>query len=499
MSSFEESSLPVRFKVGLFTLMGLMLLGAITVFVNDKPFWWRDCQHVHMHVSDATGLKAKSPVRSLGLQVGYLESVTLSETNVKLGICVTAPVEVLPRTRAFVRSEGFLGDKFVEIKPLKYLGDQPKVKGGTVIEPEKSTDSESFETSEGENQSRFVLKILYEIASVFSQEVMAEDPPKKKRSREIPVGETTQDVQHLVNEVDKLVGEMTELTTNLKSAINPDELRKVMRGLNIALENAAKTLSPEGGLTSTAQRALGKLDDAIEQLRDMLTRINQGKGSVGKVINDEDYADELKKALKNLNSLLGRASDIRIVLDIGAAMLAAHEGGRGWFLLNIWPSRDRYYRVGVTVDPRGKLSGVTTTTSVGNTTTTTKTTRVEQSGILLTVMFGKVLWDRLDLSVGILHGDGGASIQTNLGSSEDPERFQIRGDVYARSQGPDQKTLLNQRLSLVVFPIRSELLESIYIKGGMESFRTVNGKTDYYYGAGLRFDDKDIKLLFSFL
>src|ERR1041385_3309861 len=119
--STNEAGTVTRIRVGIFTLATLGLIGAITVFVNDKPFWWRPCQLVHINVEDATGLKTKSPVRSLGLQIGYLQSVELSETHVRLGICITAPVAVLDTTRGYIRGEGFLGDNFVELKPVRYL------------------------------------------------------------------------------------------------------------------------------------------------------------------------------------------------------------------------------------------------------------------------------------------------------------------------------------------------------------------------------------------
>src|SRR4051812_17436205 len=111
-----------RTKVGVFTLTTLLLIAASTVYVNDRPYWWRSCQLVKIAVDDATGLKTKSPIRSMGIEIGYLDSVELEETKVALGICITAPVDVLPATRAYLRSEGFLGDKFVELKPVRYTG-----------------------------------------------------------------------------------------------------------------------------------------------------------------------------------------------------------------------------------------------------------------------------------------------------------------------------------------------------------------------------------------
>src|SRR3954466_14889318 len=117
-----DASFSTRMKVGVFTVMGLLIIVGISILVNHRPYWWRPCQAVKINIEDATGLKTKSPIRSLGIEIGFLKTVELSETHVTLGICITAPVEVLPATRAYIRGEGFRGDKFVELKPVKYLG-----------------------------------------------------------------------------------------------------------------------------------------------------------------------------------------------------------------------------------------------------------------------------------------------------------------------------------------------------------------------------------------
>ena len=110
-----------RLKVGIFTLGGAVLMWSVLLWTDQKPFWWRPCQFVEINLEDATGLKSKSAVRSLGIDIGYLKKIDLLDAEVRLGICITAPVEVLSSTRAYIRSEGFLGDKFVELKPIKTM------------------------------------------------------------------------------------------------------------------------------------------------------------------------------------------------------------------------------------------------------------------------------------------------------------------------------------------------------------------------------------------
>lgn len=479
--SNESASISTRFRVGLFTLITLAIIGVFTIFVNDKPFWWRECNQVHINVADATGLRMKSPVRSLGLQIGYLTSVTLQGESVRLGICITAPVEITPQTRAYIKGEGFLGDKFVELKPVRYVGEE-----GAPREPSSMPPSQSGLIRMGE-----------EISAFFFPKAWA-GPPQRPKGREIPVGEQSQDVQELVNEVDSLVQQMTSLTSNLKEAINPKELRQTMTQLNKTLEHASRTLSPEGGLNTTAQRTLAKLEDGIEQLRDLMTRVNRGEGSVGMLLNDPSYAEEVKKAVINLNLLLGKVSALDFIVDIGAVQLNAYDGARAWANLAIWPEEDRYYLLGVAADPRGalRLVNTTTTTFVNGTptgTVETQTREVEPNRLVLTAMLGKVLWSRIDLAAGARYGDGAVSVGLALGPGGYKRGIYLRNDIYARSQGAG----LDIRSQLEISPVKRGVFSNLYVIGGIESLDEINGTMPWFFGAGVMFDDEYIKMLFA--
>ncbi|MGK5083028.1 MlaD family protein [Bdellovibrionota bacterium FG-1] len=494
MNQSTEATLATKSKVGFFAFMGLVLICAMTVFVNDKPFWWRSCQLVHINIEDGTGLKSKSPVKSLGIEIGYLKTVDLSETHVDLGICITAPVEVLSSTRAYIRSEGFLGDKFVELKPVKYTGPR-----SAVVSPHEEKHAQLQRVWDG------LIPPVYaesEPSATPSAVVPASipkrpNPEDQTEGRQIPVGEQTQDIQHLVHRVDTLVNEMTNLTTNIRSAINPDDLRSTMKQLNKTLENASRTLSPEGGLNQTAQRTLAKLEDAIEQLRDQLTRTNKGEGSVGMLLNDPSYAEEIREAIRNVNHLLSKVSGVRFAVNLGAEQINAYSGGRGFFQLQIYPNPSRYYLLGISIDPRGKVTSLATTTSAGGLLTQVDTRQVEGSGLLFTAMFGKIFLERLDLSVGALNNDGTISTAVKFGPHGREDLLIFRNDLYTRGSGLG----MDDRVSLITQPWigSGNPWSTLYFKAGIEGMKGVpnNGLIPCFYGAGVTFDDEDIKILFT--
>src|SRR4051794_35754295 len=198
-----------RFKVGIFTVLGLSLIALTTVLINGNPFWWRPCQLVNISVEDASGLKTKSPIRSLGIEIGYLKSVMLSETHVTLGICITAPVEVLPSTRAYIRGEGFLGDKFVELKPVKYIGEPMKTPDSQAPALAPATTMPQNSTAPGANKRwpaaiEYIPEATQSLLDWLIPSAYAANPSAggNAKSREIPVGEGGQDMQEVVKRVD---------------------------------------------------------------------------------------------------------------------------------------------------------------------------------------------------------------------------------------------------------------------------------------------------------
>jgi hypothetical protein len=111
---------------------------------------------------------------------------------------------------------------------------------------------------------------------------------------------------------------------------------------------------------------------------------------------------------------------------------------------------------------------------------------------MLTGMLGKTFFlGWLDLSGGVLNGDGTLSAMTNLGPLGRIDMFQLREDLYSLS---NNRGVAN-RVTLQVHPLA--VFPSVYVKAGIEDFRKVNDKANYFYGAGVTFDDEDFKFLLS--
>ncbi len=221
------------------------------------------------------------------------------------------------------------------------------------------------------------------------------------------------------------------------------------------------------------------------------------------LLNDPKYANQIAEAIDSVNKLLNRVKKFRFIVNIGAELHPAYSSGRGVATLALWPDPSRYYLLGVSFDPRG--NSTSTRETIRTTTTTNGTSviedkvitndKVEQTAPVFTFMLGKLLWDRIDLSIGALHGDGAGSLGIYLGPKAKETLVVSKLDVFFHGMGSS----VDARLGLQFQPFVGDKhsFSPFYVRGAMESIRQVNGKFAWSVGAGVTFDDEDIRLLFA--
>jgi phospholipid/cholesterol/gamma-HCH transport system substrate-binding protein len=506
-------------RIGIFTSVGVALIVGFSIWVNDHPYWYRPCNEVKIHVDDATGLRRKSPVKTLGLDIGYIKDVSLDEEKVMVKVCVTGPVKLIPETRAFIRSNGFLGDKFLELKPMERVGDSEKHESAPLIPPAKEEEAPAIPTSQRQDQLKnsasapildsirveqkplfpweqeekkesgspasILGNTLSYLYSILIPEARAETAqaantnPTLNASREAELGDTVKKVGKLIDQLTLMVGDLREVTQQ-------KEFKDTVINLNSAMKHLELLLRPEGKVMKNVDSAMESLKNTMANAEKAMKKISDGEGSLGKLVNDPGLYEDLRNAIRSVNLLLGKAGGLKTYVDISAWQIKAYNGARANFSLIVAPNPGRYYLVGLTNDPRGRDRKTVTTTSVDGSRPSVEIKNVnEEKGLRITAMFGKY-FGPFDLRVGLLEDYGAVSVGFWFDQSR---KYGLRADAY--SLGKNQP--YTARLSA-----RAEVIPGIYVTGGMDTTQVYLGKKTYFYGVGLFFDDDDIKYLFAF-
>ena len=110
------------FKVGLLTLLSLILLIGVVIKVKGRAI--SSAPRVEIQFKDVNGMRPGAGVQMMGLKVGQVEEITPTidgeDSYVKVKFVITNPQVKIPRASTFsIQQSGLIGELFLEITPPK--------------------------------------------------------------------------------------------------------------------------------------------------------------------------------------------------------------------------------------------------------------------------------------------------------------------------------------------------------------------------------------------
>ena len=110
------------FKVGLLTLIALILLFGVVLKVKGRAF--SNAKRVEIQFKDVNGMRPGSGVQMMGIRVGQVEEIQPimngEENYVKVKFVITDPDVKIPEASTFtIQQSGLIGELFLEITPPK--------------------------------------------------------------------------------------------------------------------------------------------------------------------------------------------------------------------------------------------------------------------------------------------------------------------------------------------------------------------------------------------
>lgn len=249
------------FIVGLFVTLGFMVSSVFIVFMGGASFLSGDSK-VTTVFGDVAGLNVGAPVFYNGLQVGrvsskYFPPIGESGVVVELSIYDKDVPRIAKDSTVEIATQGMLGDKAIMIT------------AGQSKEP--ILDGQKMESRDAKDLSEYLSK-----------------------------GET-------------VVDSINQLTASLNAIVG--ELHKSGR-----LPSILKNLDE---LTAGLNQSFGKENDdlrvAMKSLKNVLTKVDQGKGTLGALVNDSSLHEDMK-------ILLGGAQRSKLVRFMLRQAISAEEG-----------------------------------------------------------------------------------------------------------------------------------------------------------------------------
>lgn len=448
-----------EFKVGLLVLIVSGIIAGMSIKVSNDPAGLGSSKSAHFFMDDASGLVKNSNVRMAGIPVGTIKDIKLENGVARVEVLLKGDTPMSKSARVEIRPNGILGDKFVEII------------GGDVRDPPLRSGDQIMVVDDRASVDRLIgeiSKITKSISQVAENIKAATEGDKEK-----PLGRIVDNIERLTTDLAKL------------SAERKDDLGEIIQNLREttdAINNMVNDDSSEGfkAAWKDALKSLKKIETSLDNVEQITGKINRGEGTIGKLVNDPETAEELNTAISGINNLLDTGNKLQTSFDYHSNIMTNGGAAKSYISLRLQPGVDRFYEIGVVDDGRGTRERITTTTNAGGVDTTTREERTYRDRVKFNALFAKNFWD-LTLKGGIMENAGGVGLDYHL------FRRRLRLSVETFDFGNIQ----------VRASARLNLWSGLYLTAGGEDLASKSGNASAFVGGGLFLTNDDLKLLLT--
>lgn len=308
---------------------------------------------LHADFKDIMQLKEGDPVKMAGVPIGRVKSFDFVEDKVRVTLLINEGRSVRTDSVAGIRSSGLVGANFIDIS----MGTAPNTfTAGGVLETEEATDINAIMKKLGnvasgiENITRSfsgdsiqnilgpmtdflkqnnpkITAILGDLQVVSSNMVSGHGTLGKFMTDESFYASSQATMTNLNLAVTEARATLTDARDSLARVTRTfDEARSIFDDLKLTLQGARETIDQ----VNNGQGTLGRLlkDDklynettvAMTNLREIFEKINQGKGSAGALVNDPDLYRNAKMTLQKLDKATEGLEDTGPLNILGTAV-----------------------------------------------------------------------------------------------------------------------------------------------------------------------------------
>jgi phospholipid/cholesterol/gamma-HCH transport system substrate-binding protein len=319
-------------RLGIFFALILVATLVVLELVGGTDFFKKGYR-VRGRFDNVQELKPGDPVKMAGVPIGRVETLALSADKVEVTLKIDAGAEVRTDSRATIKFTGLLGQNFVDVSFGSPQGQ--KLVDGSVIETAEQPDINSL-LAKLDN----VASGVEGMARTFSGDKFGDllgpftDFLKENTPRLTAILGSLQTVSSQIADgkgtLGRLVKEDQLYASALAAVTNLETTSADARGL---LTDAREAVSQTRTIISqinSGEGTLGKLtrDDALytettaamTNLREIFHKINRGDGSVGKLVNDESLYKNIKMTLQKVEKATESLEDQGPLSILGTAV-----------------------------------------------------------------------------------------------------------------------------------------------------------------------------------
>ena len=360
-------------KVGIFVILGFFMVALTTTVFGNLDFNSKEGKTVYFRLNDATGIREGTPIMYKGIKVGEVQDVTMKNNEIISKVIVYHEFEIPDNVRFNVKQSGFVGQRYVEFEA------DPTIQS-------KSPLQNNYEYDGRQNSANMdaVMAKLNDVAAEMTtllksfNEVITTDESKNALQDSISnLKDITESVKNIVATNDKNIQEVIDNAKNMTDMIERI-IAKNENQLNSSISNIAEISETLKAFTASVDKLVannqGNIDDSLKNLKEITDKvnttmdeietitkdINEGKGTLGLLINDEETKKDVKNVVSKMSSFLGDSNSadnengMALYTTIGADFLFDAKSvytGRGYVQAQFYSDPKNFYLIGLSNIP----------------------------------------------------------------------------------------------------------------------------------------------------
>ncbi len=299
-----------KLKTGIVATISMIVVGALIFLLTGNGTLFEGQALLRTFMADSAGMAENAPVRLNGILVGHIKSVKLSGSTAPrrtVEVDMVVPDKYLPDipedSQAAISAANLLGDKYINItrgthkKHAEDGGELGSLQTQDVPEilAQSSSLLSQFQTILGRLDG---LLTVVESGQGNIGKLLKDDSLYDK------LNATVGEVQQLVKDVHNSDGTISHLLYDHEFF---NQIKAPIARLDDMLAEIQKKNGTAGKLlydTRLHDEALGAIKDTrdtIAEAKRMIDDLNAGKGTAGKLLKDEDVANQIDAVARKLS------------------------------------------------------------------------------------------------------------------------------------------------------------------------------------------------------
>lgn len=270
-------------------LVGLLLFAAIALGLGGTIWIARGGlakgYPMYARFPWGAGLKQGQPVLLAGVQVGFVQQVDLiPDGTLGVKLQIQNQYKIPQGTTASVEANGIFGDMLIALQPVK--GVTGKMEAGDTIPTGAGSPGVGQLLEKGDSIAINVRSLTDEARAQFVE------------------GGGLKDVRKTVTDLTKLVAQLSQISAeqSRQLTLTQAQLRKTLSSVDSAKVDS--TIVNLRATSASFEKLSRELQQTNADVRGLVTKVNSGNGTAGKLMNDPAVYARVDTLLKRMDSLV---------------------------------------------------------------------------------------------------------------------------------------------------------------------------------------------------